>query len=122
MKLCVTFASVRFKDGMEWFLGRHQMQGRASILEETNGVKKEETEDDGEPSAYQRVAQIIMSKQVTRQSAVCPRNMNTGMSGGGINQQFVSRQMVRSMVSLSALVRKAHLYELLNRFSSAVDA
>ena len=52
----------RFKDGMEWFLGRHQMQGKPAIMDD---VKKTEDEsEDGEPSAYQRMADIIMSKQV----------------------------------------------------------
>ena len=47
---------------MEWFLGRHQMQGKPAIMEE---VKKSEDEsEDCEQSAYQRLAEIIMSKQV----------------------------------------------------------
>ena len=52
----------RFKDGMEWFLGRHQMQGKPAIMDD---VKKTDDEsEDSEPSAYQRMADIIMSKQV----------------------------------------------------------
>ena len=51
---------------MEWFLGRHQMQGKPAIMEE---VKKSEDEsEDCEQSAYQRLAEIIMSKQVCQVS------------------------------------------------------
>ncbi len=50
----------RFKDGMEWFLGRHQMQGKSASVDE---VKKEEDSEDSDPSAYQRIAKIIMTKQ-----------------------------------------------------------
>ncbi len=78
---------------MEWYLGRHQMQGKSSILD----LKKEpgaesSGEEDPECSAYQQVSDIILSKQ-----------------------------MVRSMVGLSALLRKTHIYEVLNKLSSTVE-
>ncbi len=69
------------------------MQGKSSILD----LKKEpgtesSGEEDSESSAYQQVSDIILSKQ-----------------------------MVRSMVGLSALLRKTHIYEVLNKLSSTVE-
>lgn len=81
--------TTRLKDGLDWFLGRHQLQ-----VENEAYIKSEDLEgtSSGKQTCYQRLVEIM-----------------------------ADQQMVRSMTALSALVRKIHLYEMLNTLALNVE-
>lgn len=51
--------TTRLVAGMQWFLGQHKLQTGA-----TSEVKVESTTDSGKDTCYQRVLNIMMTKQV----------------------------------------------------------